>query len=172
MGQILDQSKRVVRYEGGRTNYLGPEVVIPPNAIHVTSLEDIVTRLRRHRKVIAAFVIAGTLLALLISALQPRKYRSTALIEVKGFNDNILNTRDVDPTASSLNYPMDSYVQTQIKIVTSYSVLGRAIDKLELQKHPELFGPPGILKRTLLAVGLGGEQKAELDRQDLLDWVS
>jgi polysaccharide biosynthesis transport protein len=171
MGQILDQSNRVVRYEGGRTNYLGPEVVIPPNAIHVTSLEDVVTRLRRHRKAIAAFVIAGTLFALLISALQPRKYRSTALIEVKGFNDNILNTRDVDPTASSLNYPMDAYVQTQIKIVTSYSVLGRAIDKLNLQKHPELLGSPGILKRALLAAGLG-EEKTEVDRQDLIDWVS
>ena len=171
MGQILDQSNKVVRYEGSRTNYLAPEVVIPPNAIHVTSLEDVVTRLRRHRKAIAAFMIGGTLLALLISALQPRKYRSTALIEVKGINDNILNTRDVDPTASSLFYPMDSYVQTQIKIVTSYSVLGRAIDKLNLQKHPELLGPPGILKRILLAAGLA-EPKTELDRDDLLDWVA
>jgi capsular exopolysaccharide synthesis family protein len=134
-------------------------------------LEDVVTRLRRHRRAIAAFVIGGTLLALLVSALQPRKYRSTALVEVKGFNDNILNTRDVDPTASSLNYPMDAYVQTQIKIATSYSVLGRAVDKLNLQKHPEIFGPPSILKRTLLAVGIG-EQKTELDRQDLIDWVS
>jgi capsular exopolysaccharide synthesis family protein len=146
--------------------------MIPQNAINITSLEGALTRLRRHKKTIAAFVVAGTLAGVLASLLQTPKYRSTSLVEVKGLNDNLLNTRDVDPAASNFNYPMDSYVQTQIKIASSYSVLERAIDKLNLQKHPEILGPPGILKRVTRLIGSPSDEKNEVDRQDLLDWMS
>ena len=170
MGPILDNNKGLVSAVVNRDGMI-TDLMVPPNAIRVMNLEDVSTRLWRRRNAIAALIAAGMIGALVLSSFQRPMYRSTALVEVQGLNDNILNTRDVDPTASTLNYPMDSYVQTQIKIVRSDSVIGKAADKLKLEEHPELLYPEGLLHKIQSSLGLAAPPKNRLTQQQVIDWV-
>jgi polysaccharide biosynthesis transport protein len=161
----------VVRAPEGSDYYFGADLMPPPNAILVANTDDIVTRLWRRRAELFAFIISCTALALLLSVVQTQTYRSTATVEVQGLNDNILNTRDVDPTASSMPYAMEPYLQTQIKILQSESLIERVVDRLKLQNRPELVRHEGWLARIRRSVGLGGPVK-KLQRQDLIDWAT
>lgn len=171
MGTILD-NKGLVPSVGSRSNLMVTDVIAPPlRAIEVTYLDDLFVRLWRRRILILTFVCVGTVAAFVLASFQQPMYRSTALVEVHGFNDNILNTRDVDPTASTLNYPMDAYVQTQIKIAKSYSVIGRAIDRVKLGDHPELVHPEGLLTRMKGSLGLGVASQKKPTTQEFTEWA-
>ncbi|MDQ2775346.1 MAG: polysaccharide biosynthesis tyrosine autokinase [Acidobacteriota bacterium] len=172
MGPILDNNKGLVPAVVNRNNYMVTDLMVPPNAIQVTNLDDLFTRLWRRRNVLAVFIVVGTIGALALASFQKPMYRSIALVEVQGLNDNILNTRDVDPTASTLNYPMDSYVQTQIKIVKSESVVGKAADRLKLEDHPELLYSEGLLQRLKRSLGLAAPLRKTLTQQQAIDWGS
>lgn len=164
-------NERLLNAPSSTDYYYGTEVVPPPNAILVANADDIFTRLWRRRADLFAFVVAGTAIALLLSAVQTKTYRSIATVEVHGLNDNILNTRDVDPMASSMTYALEPYLQTQIKILQSESLIERVIDRLSLQNHPELTRQDGWLARFKRSVGLGAPLK-KLQRQELVDWVA
>lgn len=172
MGPILDNNKGLVPAAINRSNSGVTDLLVPANAIQVTNLEDVFAKLLRRRRVIAAFIVAGTITAVILASFEKPTYRSTALVEVQGRNDNILNTRDVDPTASTLNYPMESYVQTQIKILKSDSVAGKAADKLKLQEHPELFYSEGLFQNLKRNLGLAPPLKKRLNRQDIIEWAA
>lgn len=171
MGTILDSNKGLVPSVDNRSNYMVGDLMIPPSTpIQVTHLDDLFVRLWRRRFLIFTSVCLGTIGAVMLASFQQPMYRSTALVEVQGLNDNILNTRDVDPTASTLNYPMESYVQTQIKIAKSYSVIGRAVDRLKLADHPDLLQSKGLLARMKSSLGFGESEKKPT-REQITDWA-
>src|SRR5262252_4528316 len=54
----------------------------------------------RYRTTLLWFLGAGLLAGALLSALQPRMYRSQAAVQVQGVNENFLSLRDIYPTAA------------------------------------------------------------------------
>ncbi|MGA2113990.1 MAG: polysaccharide biosynthesis tyrosine autokinase [Bryobacteraceae bacterium] len=94
---------------------------------------------------------AGAAVALAVAFSQPPVYQAKALIEVQGINENFLNHRDIDPTVEAGSIEIESYLQTQIKIIETDSLLGSVADRLHLERSPEFQPRPGMSGRILAA---------------------
>src|SRR4051812_38689050 len=66
----------------------------------------------RRKGTIALFALACGLLGFAITMPQTRLYRAHVSLEFAGLNDNVMNTRDVDPTATGDN-SSQAYINTQ-----------------------------------------------------------
>jgi succinoglycan biosynthesis transport protein ExoP len=102
------------------------------------SLLDYWRILVRYRMTLLRFAVVGLLAAIVISLVQTPIYRVRTSLEIQDFNANFLDTKSVDPTDSAGSFDTrESYVETQVKILQSESLLERVIDKLNLlQERP------------------------------------
>ncbi len=97
------------------------------------SLQDYWHILFRHRKTLLSFALAGLLGAIVISLVQTRIYRVRTSLEFQG--TSFLETKG--STDSSGGYSnLESYMETQVKLLQSESLLEHVIDKLKLQQRP------------------------------------
>jgi succinoglycan biosynthesis transport protein ExoP len=107
-----------------------------------------------HKMTVLSFVTLGLVAAILISLLETPIYRARTSLEIQDFNENFLDMRSVDPANSVGNYPTaESYVETQVKILQSESLLGRVVSKLNLQETPSATGR-GLKSRVRHMLGL------------------
>src|SRR5713226_6379104 len=87
----------------------------------------------RHRKTLLSFALVGLLGATVISLVQTRIYRVRTSLEFQG--TSFLETKG--STDSSGGYSnLESYMETQVKLLQSESLLEHVIDKLKLQQRP------------------------------------
>ncbi len=84
--------------------------------------------LRRHGRMIAALFLLCLLLAGLATLLMSPKYRAKTLVEVLTVNGDFMNGKDIDPNTSGST--MDSYLETQTKLLTSETVADRVVSSL------------------------------------------
>ncbi len=169
MGSLLNSYNPIV--PAGPLGHAVTEAPAAPYySAHATGLDDVFSRLWKGRAAIAISALLGTSLGLLLCSFQQRTYRSTALIEVGGTNDNLVNTRDVDPTVSSLNFGADSYLQTQIKIVESNTLLTKVIQRMQLEAHPELLRHEGLAARIYGAMRIAKPSR-KVQMEDYIDWM-
>ncbi len=75
------------------------------------------------------FVLAGALLGTLAVWRQPYVYQARASLEVQGINENILNSRDVDPAMKTDN-SSQSYINTEARLLQSGPLMDRVAAKL------------------------------------------
>ena len=101
------------------------------------SLMDYWNILVRHKKTLLCFVLAGLLGAFVISLLQTPIYRVRTSLEIQG--NNFLEIRGSNDSTSSYG-TLESYVETQVKLLQSEFVLEHVIDKLKLQKDRPATG--------------------------------
>lgn len=85
--------------------------------------------LRRKGTMVIATVL-GTSLGLLVSVPRTPIFQARATLEIQGLNDNLLNTRDVNPTASSAGSTAYEEIQTQVKILQGDALVNRVVKKL------------------------------------------
>ncbi|HEV2522555.1 MAG TPA: polysaccharide biosynthesis tyrosine autokinase [Candidatus Acidoferrales bacterium] len=86
----------------------------------------------RHRKTLLTFTVAGLLGAILISLLQTPTYRVRTSLEIQSTNFQDLKSSN----DSSGNYTTpESYMETQVKLLQSESLLEDVINKLNLHKE-------------------------------------
>ena len=109
---------------------------------------------KRHKWTILLMAFAGALAGLLVALPQTKVYRSQTTLEIQPFNENLLNTRDVDPSASADYYSAETNLPTQIKILQSYTLLSRVLTKLKLDRNPEVLEQPGRISVWRRALGL------------------
>src|SRR5436309_15832691 len=110
---------------------------------------------RRHRGTVIILTCLGGLTGFLIGLPQTPVYRSRATVEVQTLNENLLNTRQVDPTPGPSEYSQgDIDIQTQIKLLQSESLIERTVTKLWLDRPQESIGPAGRLAVWAKALGL------------------
>ncbi len=107
------------------------------------NLMDYVRTLWRRKTTLCCLAGLGMLAAALISAVQPRLYRSQASIQIQGVNENFLNLRDVFPTAAP-SADNAVYVQTQAEMLQQDSLFELVVDKLHLQDRPEYQPRAGL----------------------------
>src|SRR5712692_7506896 len=86
----------------------------------------------RHRKTLLSFALVGLLGAMVISLVQTRIYRVRTSLEIQG--NSLLETKNSTDSAGSYATP-ESYIETQVKLLQSESLLEHVIDKLKLQQQ-------------------------------------
>lgn len=110
---------------------------------------------RRHKWMILLMAFLGALAGLLVALPQTKVYRSQTTLEIQPFNENLLNTRAVDPSASSADYySAETNIPTQIKIIQSDTLVSRVVTKLKLDRNPEVLEQPGRISVWRRALGL------------------
>ncbi len=123
--------------------------------------------LRRHKKTIALFALAGTVLGILVAVPQKPIYRARTSLEVLSLNEDFLNMKQTSPVTSN-DYSYDtSELQTQVKLLESDSLMKRVFAKLDPQGTAEWQPsrtPPNW--RILLHMP---ESKPSTPREALLD---
>ena len=110
------------------------------------SLADCLRVLWRRKAILAGITCLGVLLAALVTAAQPRVYRSRALLEIGAFNDTFLDLRDVYP-ASMPSADAAVYIQTQAEMLRQDSLLEEVARKLNLEQRPEFPASRDIVAR-------------------------
>lgn len=110
--------------------------------------------LLRGKWIVLSATILGVLAAVLYTIPQTPIYQARASVEIQNFNENYLNMKNVDPTASSGYAAADAYFQTQIQILKSRTLVGRVIDRLNLDKRPEFTSSQGDVSRWRELLGL------------------
>src|SRR5712692_7121262 len=101
------------------------------------SLLDYWHILLRHRKTLLSFALAGLLGAMVISLLQTPIYRVRTSLEIQG--SNFPEMKGSNDSSGSYSTP-ESYVETQVKLLQSESLLEDVIDKLKLEERPTIGG--------------------------------
>jgi len=96
------------------------------------SLLDYWHILIRHRMTVLRFAAAGLLGAIVVSLVQTPIYRVRTSLEIQG--PNFPEMKGSNDSNGSYASP-ESYVETQVKILQSESVIEHVIDKLKLQKR-------------------------------------
>src|SRR4029077_7039823 len=90
-----------------------------------------------HRKTLLSFVVAGLAAAILISLIQTPIYRVRTSLEIQG--PSFLEQKSPNDAGSNYASP-ESYVETQVKLLQSESLLEHVIDKLKLQNEQPKTG--------------------------------
>lgn len=108
-----------------------------PVVQHCDSLLDYWHMLFRHRFTLLSFALASLCAALLISLVQTPIYRVRTSLEIQG--PNLPELKGSDLAGSSGSYTSaESYVETQVKLLQSESLIEAVIDKMKLQeKRPK-----------------------------------
>jgi len=114
------------------TKYLGPLEMGSAMAPGSDSLLDYWHILFRHRVTLFKFTLVGLLAALLISLVQSPIYRVRTSLEIQGTSFQDMKGSDSNGT----NYASpESYVETQVKLLQSESLIEHTIDKMKLREQ-------------------------------------
>ena len=133
-----------------------PYVITPNEPLEDTEITpaDYLHTLWQRKWTVAAFVLAGMLIGGGIAYLSPHVYQGQAAVEIQDVNENFLNLKDVDPTATASNSNSDAYVQTQAQILEQDSLIEQVAKKLNLDQRRDYLPQSGWADgfRRLLAL--------------------
>lgn len=99
---------------------------------HVSFVDSVL----KHKWAVIAATILGGLLAFALTLPQTRIYRAHTSLEFEGLNNNVLNTRDVDPAATGDN-SSQSYINTQARILESTPLLEQVVARIKKSPKPK-----------------------------------
>jgi succinoglycan biosynthesis transport protein ExoP len=106
--------------------------------------------LLRRKGVLLVAGVLGISAGLLISMPRTRIYQAHTTLEIQNLNENLLNTREINPAVPSGATNAGEEIQTQIKILQSESLIGRVTHKFGLSPS---FIPPTRLAKWRAALG-------------------
>src|ERR1700733_12882761 len=116
-------------------------------AADYTTFAEFASLLRRNKWPFSLFLAGGTILAALLSLTQTPVYQARALVEVEMPNEDFLNRRQLNPVAEPGMILLEPFLQTQVKLMESDTMLLTIIDKLQLVRNLEFNPAPGLLKQ-------------------------
>ena len=97
--------------------------------------------LRRRLLLLVAAVLLGGGIGYLLTLKDIPIYQAHASLEVQSINENFLDLRDVNPNSGTSGTP-EADLQTQVNVIQSESVMGRAIRDLMARNRPIVDVPP------------------------------
>ncbi len=119
---------------------------------HANLLLDYLRTISRWRMAILCCALAGGLLSLLFNLDVLPLYQARTSLDIQSINGDFLNMRSVAPTGDNAAFSNESYVQTQIKLLQSTTLLDRTVDRLKAEPHPASLDRQdlvSVLKRSL-----------------------
>ena len=87
--------------------------------------------LRANLAWIALVAVAGGGLGWLVATLRPAMYQSRTVLDIRSLNENFLNPREGTPIGTTGSVLPESYIQTEIKILSSDSLRQRALKLIQ-----------------------------------------
>ena len=124
--------------------------------------------LARYRWMIVGLGLSGVAVSFLMSFTALPVYRARTSLDIQNLNSDFLGMRAVAPTGDATDdASSDVYVQTQIKLLQSESLLERTVKHVELDPHPKYIEQMDLasrLERTLHLV-----RSKQISYQDLVD---
>ena len=99
--------------------------------------------LRRHRNAVTLILGSTLLLAVVYTLLAHKTYRSEAILEVVGVNQDFMNNKEVDPNGSQVTG--DEFIETQTKLLKSPPVVQRTAQLLGPKVAAAVAGSPGVI---------------------------
>lgn len=126
LGMRSEQRPSVYRHARTST----AEAASPPG---YDNLLDYWNVLFRHRKTLLSFLLAGVLGAVVISLIQTPIYRVRTSLEIQG--PSFLESKGTNDSSAG-DAMTESYMETQVKLLQSESLLEDVVDKLKLHQPP------------------------------------
>ncbi len=123
-------------------------------AVGATLLSEYWRMLRRRKGTVLLIAFLGVAAGILATLPRTPVYRAKISLEVQGINENFLNLRDVNPTATNPQYSPEFEVQTQVKVLQSQSLIERAVKAVGLENRPHLANRGGRLASWKRALGI------------------
>lgn len=124
----LRSEQRPSVYRHARTSTA--EAASPPG---YDNLLDYWNILFRHRKTLLSFLLAGVLGAVVLSLIQTPIYRVRTSLEIQG--PSFLESKGTNDSSAG-DAMTESYMETQVKLLQSESLLEDVVDKLKLHQQP------------------------------------
>src|ERR1051326_8239918 len=120
--------------------------------------------LRRNRGVLLVSALSATVLALLLAWIETPVYRADAVIEIDGVTGP--SQSGANAAISSREYVTEPYIQTQMKILRSDTILQRVADKLHLADRADYRRTPKPWERWYKHAAAGNGKASE--REEIL----
>jgi polysaccharide biosynthesis transport protein len=137
-----------------------------PAAQGYNNLSDYWQLLKRYRLILLGFAISGVMVAIIISLIQTPIYRVRTSLEIQ--SPNLLDLRGTDSNGGAGNFTTpETYVETQVKLLQSDSLLDHVIDKLNLQKDSPVTKWQALTSRVRRIL-YGSESSPLTDREELI----
>jgi polysaccharide biosynthesis transport protein len=145
------------------------EPVVKSSDPEASELLQFVSLISTNKRLLVLTCVAGLLAGLLLARIRTPTYQAHAFIEIQGINENYLNMRSVDPLAGD-EALAPSYLQTQLKILQSRTLLRRVVDRLGLPDRPEFAPHNSEWTRRMEQTGLV-RPKTGNPRITALEWL-
>ena len=98
---------------------------------------------RRHRKAVVIIVGVTLLLSILYTLVAHKVYKSEAILEVMGINQDFMDQKNVAPTAAAVSG--DQYIETQTKLLKSTPVIQGTAELLGPKVPENIASNPGLI---------------------------
>ena len=134
---------------------------------HANLLMDYLRTISRWRTMIICCAVAGGLLSLLFNLDVLPLYQARTSLDIQSINGDFLNMRNVAPTGDSGGFSNESYVQTQIKLLQSTTLLDRTVESLKAEPHPTSIDRQDLVSQVKRRLHLSHGQ--DLAFNDLVD---
>lgn len=108
--------------------------------------------LRRHGRSIVIIMLACLAVGLLVTFLMNPTYKAKTVVEVLAVNGDFMHNKDIDPNVSPTT--MDSYVETQTKLLMSETVADRVVASLLPNTNQYILEDKSGLARVRQWLGL------------------
>ena len=118
-------------------------------------LPDYLRILARKKKAILLAALVGALAGFLLNLGTLPVYQARTSLDIQSLNNDFMNMRDVAPTGDNGSGSGESYVQTQIKLLQSDTLLADTISSLQKQSHPASIQRDDMLSRLKRTLHLG-----------------
>ena len=128
-----------------------------------TMLVDYYRVLRRWRWTIAATALGGVVLALLLTLGSMPVYQARTSLDIQSINGDFMNRRDVAMTGDSAGAPSDTYIQTQIKLLQSDTLMERTVARLKSEPHPAAVERQDLISRIKRSMHLAHSEPLAYD---------
>jgi polysaccharide biosynthesis transport protein len=96
---------------------------------------------RTNKITLIALVAASTLLGFLFGIPKTPLYQASTSLEVLSLNQDFMNMRQSSPVTAGDNSFETSELQTQVRVLTSSSMMHRVLEKLESSRTPQMQIP-------------------------------
>ena len=115
-------------------------------------LLDYLRTISRWRVAVVSCALVGALLSVLLNFNVLPLFQARTSLDIQSINGDFLNMRNVAATGDSSASSTESYVQTQIKLLQSTTLLDRTVEHLKKTSHPAALDRQDLvsqLKRSL-----------------------
>ena len=134
---------------------------------HANLLLDYFRTISRWRLAILSTALVGGLLSLLFNFDVLPLYQARTSLDIQSINGDFLNMRNVAATGDSSASSTESYVQTQIKLLQSTTLLDRTVAHLKAEPHPAALDRQDLVSQLKRSFHLSHGQ--DLAYNDLVD---